>query len=775
MDDQESSVKPTSTLPPITGMGSRILAGRRFLDSYLATNESGPLVLPAVPTQKHVDHYNEDDLKVNRKKDYDTKRIDNEAECAVYRTLENLKQKIIVIHGFSYSKDQWDMLLNNSEEKGMGREGEHDFLVIVPNCTLICIEVKRPKSEKKFRSLYKEATRQANQCGQFLKSLLAPLKLPFKEFCAFPLTCRDDGMKSDIKEHNIDIPILWKDNIGPSLSEYTTNSNVWRTTSDIEALIVGLWLENQGKRGMEGIDEIWDLFGKTIKQTNDQLKSQELYLKSLNRSCNLKKVPKEYKAMFQNHLHGIEYVTQEQLNLLCQEDDDSFKQSYVLVNGCAGSGKTLIMYARILRLLHCMKYDEQILLLLPWWDAADVFMKMIEKFDKDISMKKMDLVGYLRKSKDQPDIIGSFTKQMKECTEKIVIFVRPNFILRDFISQDLLNAMHSIFLATLKNRKWHIFCDDFHSSFAHSMVQAPDNLDASADACTKEPLADFLLNLLSKNGNKDNDCVPQSLWISCDLMQTVQFSFWMWAYDQYQGTIDKIYGLFKKHQICRLSGNLRNAHGIALILSDLKEKFLDLCGDNREKIMEILPSQGSYHFIQGFTTKLYCVTENNMGKVKSIVTNELNLIDRSYQATEISNMIAVIPVYHHVSVVNEKMSGARGDWSMDIQKMVEHIACGDKMRTFDKNLHFADYVKYANSMEFPCAVIVVDLSCSGVEVSAQDMNRSLMNILSHVYVGISRAKVYCSIILICSDDKPNELYKEVLQVLLPHVKIIEDY
>ena len=537
MEDEETSVKAsdsasTAVEDPIQFINSNIQAGREFLESYLSANLSGPFMLPCAPRQKFVDYYSDKDLEVGRKAKYDSQRMDYEAECAVYRVLENLNHKFIVIHGFSYFKKQWNLLCTNP-----GEDREHDFLVIVPSSALIYIEVKRPKKilKKKYKDHYKDASEQTDLCAQFLKAMIAhhgtQLQYNESKFCAFPLTCRNEGKSLNIRERE-DVPILWRDDIGPSLLQcLSTHSNVSKSISDVEALIVGLWVNNQNITDKtKTIKTTWDLIGNTIKQTNDRLKSQELYLKAMNRPENLKPVPKKFKEIFKHHLYGIEYITQEQgcLLELSQEGDTVFKKSSVLINGCAGSGKTLIMCARILKLLQIMKEKEQIVLLLPWTDAAEKIWDMIKGFDRSITIKILDLVYYIRELKNDPNLtdierIQLFKTKLEKCRETVIIFVRPNFSAHgEFLkSPDFKRlGLHSFLLDTLKRKRIHIFCDDFHSSFAHSMLQ--DDHQTKHAYNIIEPLAEFLLqNCMGKSAT-----VKVPVWISCDFMQVVHFRFW---------------------------------------------------------------------------------------------------------------------------------------------------------------------------------------------------------------------------------------------------------
>ena len=779
MDDEQT---PMSSPPPATS-SSTILhtladIGRRYFESHNSQvnllTDIEPLMLPPAPKQKFVDNYSEKDLKTKMKKTYDSSRVDYEAECDVYGALEMFNQQITVLHSFKYSSVKWKAFVGDVVQ---AKEGEHDFIVIFPNNVVLCIEVKRPKSYKStlYNKAYQAAANQLERFGVFLNGISNQNheKPRYLKFCAFPHVDEEDlESKKDFVERS-DIPILWKkdvQNLSDRLGRYITDFAERQPESDIEVLLTGIWLNNCS--GFTDSFNECQLVGYTINDINERLKRQELYLNQKNRAENLVPIPKTYKRIFDDHLYGIKYITQEQSKFieLKKEDPIIFEKPYIFVNGPAGSGKTLMMYARILKLLECMGEDEQILMLLPWEDAAERFMEIVKKFDDSVTMKKIDLAGDIRRHKRKPNLTAIFSDMMKGCSEKVVIFVRPNFLHRNFASYDLLCSMHECFLRILKDKKWYIFCDDFHSSFANSMKQN-NNSDG-----TMQSLADFLFDLLS-NDVSDSDQKPRSLWISCDLMQTIQHGFW--GNDVlYKKTFNHLFELFVKHIKLPLSGNLRNHHGIALLLKDLMKKFFEMSGENRDKLQQILPRQGFNHYIQGFTTKLYCVLgkESNLAenRMTEIIRKELKLIHRSYEAVSLHNFkLAVIPVYHHVY---QAMSGTRGIWYKKIDSSVKLAAKLEKLKHIDMKLIYTDSIKYTVSIEFPCAVLIVDLSSPQSEDTAhssESFQHSLMNILAHIYVGVSRARVYCSIILICSDDEPNEFYKDIRDVLLPHVKNVQ--
>ena len=321
MDDKQI---PMSSGSPETSSSTSLhtLAdiGKRYFESYNSQvdllTDIEPVMLPPAPKQKQVDCYSEKDLKTNRKNDYDSKRVDYEAEYDVYRALQMFNQQITVLHSFKYSKDQWKAFVGDAVQ---AKEGEHDFIVVFPNNVVVCIEVKRPKSYKSasYKKAYQAAANQLERFGVFLNGISNQNheKPCFLKFCAFPHVNEEDlESKQDFVERS-DIQILWKKdfhNLSYRLGRYVTDFGNRQPESDIEVLLTGIWLNNCS--GLEdGFNEC-QLVGYTINDINERLKCQEIYLNAKNRAENLVPVPKTYKSIFADHLYGIQYITQEQKN-----------------------------------------------------------------------------------------------------------------------------------------------------------------------------------------------------------------------------------------------------------------------------------------------------------------------------------------------------------------------------------------------------------------------------------------------------------------------------
>ena len=118
-----------------------------FLNFCNSPDNLHPLMLPRAPDQTYIDRYPESsDFRDERKR-----QSDYEAEIIVYRALEKLPDnKIIVLHNFEFTHHQYCLsdqshLRNKCKAKGCkkssDKEGECDFLILCPG-SIVIIEVK---------------------------------------------------------------------------------------------------------------------------------------------------------------------------------------------------------------------------------------------------------------------------------------------------------------------------------------------------------------------------------------------------------------------------------------------------------------------------------------------------------------------------------------------------------------------------------------------------------------------------------------------------------
>ena len=748
-----------------------ICDGETLLDSYYSVfGNVTPLMLPPAFRQRFVDKYSEEDLKVKKKKVFDSKRIDMNAEGTIYFALERSDQRVTVLHGFTYNAAQWTFYVNGAVQ---GQDGEHDFLMIFPNGSVVCIEVKNPLSEKSYNRSVIDASKQLKKISLFLDGVARFLgvKINIEKCCAFPLIKKDHyPFKSQIGGH---MHFLWEEDLqdinGKISSVFKETSNP--SCSSVHALLVGLWINNHDQ-----IDKktYWNVFGNMINEIDDSLLNQTIYCKADKRSEDLVSIPRPYKNIFKTCLQNIQYITKDQEQILSASP-------HVFVNGPAGAGKTLIMYARILK---CIEEDEQVFVLLPWDHHALELTNLVQIFKPKVTARTVDLVTAVSGQGGCPIL---FKEMMENCKETLIIFIRPNFLLYRRIYQsippDNLKLIQNSFLETLATKKSpHIFCDDFQNSMSHSIfhrISFQTNLDGWTHPISSNDvvlLADFLFQLFSKPTES-----KRVLWIGCDLLQITQYRLWgtsilIAEVCRYLAALDREGSLH--NQTFLLSANMRNSFNIGMILKEGRDKILGTIGPNFDgkSLLKLLPPQQISHYIYGPSPHLYCILESQpySDTTSEIIQNEVKSMFWSLQATtESHRKIAVIPLYLHSQYLADVESPNNGEkifW--EFREKILALAFPE-----DVNSDYvrANNVKYFNSLEFSCAVLVLDVSCNVVADALNNEKydeQAWMNILAHLFAAISRARVACSIVLISTDSKPGKLFHEIRSLLYPYVKTI---
>ena len=548
-------------------------SGKLLVDSYYSFYNdeiAPPLILPPAFKQDHVDLYTSKDLETGAKKVYDSKRRDFDDERKVYHALENINQKCIVLHSFDYSAEQCKDLV---QDDFSFKAGEHDFVVMLPNNTIVCIEVKRVKKPdtdqciniKGVERAYREANKQLSRLEKLVNAIDATHK--FIKFVAFPSMDKKDladipsFSKSMDKIDLADIScfsesntlILCRDNIEmisvrlDDLIKKTDGINQW---SDLSYILIGIWLSNKGLNS-----HYPHVLGNTIDDVNIKLVNQTIFFKPDQRSEALTKIPAPYQTVFKDHLQGIKYINKDQKKVLLADFP-------IFVNGPAGSGKTLMMSARILELLG---QGIRVAVLIPWGDHAQDLKELAER----LSNVPVILLFVVDKIVSQNGCPVLFNKMLEQCEQfKLVIFVRPNFLMFRGIYLKIdpqnLVKIHESFLNYLSTGKHHIFCDDFQNSISHSIFFHNNcNADGAHPLSPSKimPIADFLFK-------KYNDG-SLNLWIGCDLMQTVQYRLWS-NQILIMKTREMIHDIIKfnayNKNFISLFANLRNSHDIGLLL-----------------------------------------------------------------------------------------------------------------------------------------------------------------------------------------------------------------
>lgn len=311
-----------------------------------------PIMLPPVPQQTYVDAFTEEDTSGKCLKEKE-KQDQYEAECDLYRVLENLKsvaRKIIVLHNFKFSKEQSKVVMTDS--KNILGAGEHDFVVIVRNMGIVLFEVKAPVdiTDSKFKRNATSSRKQLKRATELIDGICKTWNIDESvtkkvlQFTAFPRTSRqqveeflsyqklpvDTANQIIFQDEMKSFGDWWANNVFSHLLEVTKNINL------LESTLIGLWcINNKNSCNIDSCS-----MGHYIKQIDKAIKCAEITRNTTNPvSGNVKGSP----LIFQDHF-GVKCLTQEQKSIF----KDSKRCQFIV--GPAGSGKTLLLLGKIIEL-----------------------------------------------------------------------------------------------------------------------------------------------------------------------------------------------------------------------------------------------------------------------------------------------------------------------------------------------------------------------------------------------------------------------------------------
>ena len=313
---------------------------------------------------------------------------DYEAEVKVYRALEKLDEPIMVLHGLKYTHFQfrvWDSkhipkICSSSQTTPSCKksekdkvEGEHDFIVIGPDYVVV-IEVKNPSSNE-ITSAVAKVDLQFENAAKLIGAIAEKTKTAAQssmnlfQIVAFPNLGRNDlpsviekstknfstenisdenalGENAENrlvinKDHLKNFSLFWNDEV--------KRSSPWqRVCGDIDKIqCVLLRLFANANTG-RAIDEKKVSLAECVRDIDQKLRDGEITFRTQKRPPNPKvlrtsELPLvEGINIFQDCL-GLKYITTEQWEAYQSPSE------HLIISGPCGSGKTLILLARIIR------------------------------------------------------------------------------------------------------------------------------------------------------------------------------------------------------------------------------------------------------------------------------------------------------------------------------------------------------------------------------------------------------------------------------------------
>ena len=641
----------------------------------------------------------------------------------MYRALERLQEEILVLHGFKYTHHQYRLCDQNRKKKSCGicknaanRDGECDFLIIGKNYFVI-IEVKNIPHDKdeditqtKRREVHgalKKSRKQSDKIKSLIESLSRAVGAEYRStilhFSAFPSSHRilfkgmDEIDKTRIicKEDILDFSGWWLTNVKGQITGSSSDASV-TNHREVKEILVAIFCTDKNR-----CDELKCSLVKSMKDIDLELNKGRIMFRSKNRLPN----PNVIRAadietaiidgdtnIFRDII-GIENLTAEQL--------DAFNRNHslLIINGPAGTGKTIILLAKIIQLIRYHEENRVVLLIFRkryFYDNNPhntSYQDILQKADISRSVMERDL-------KESGD----------ETVEKILASLKENRVVIVGMGLGKSNSLEDVLSEQLAGSA-HIFIDD-----------------CQAELYKRDTNTQLLLNRLKELS------LTNWAWIACDLNQISYTSRrelgeeTVWAYTPEND--------MPPENIATLSLNLRNSSDIAVILSAIRGRLVEEILEGRaENIDALLPELQPGHLIHGPRTVVHFIDQkldkNDTELIDTILKKELDkLCD-----PEVSGGL--------------KIGIIRDSYRIIVDKTI-HRAIKSRSNMTIESCH----VDNCYSSEYPAVIVVNEVRTRGASISS-------------LFLEISRARVYCAVILYSTSSSYDTLseYQPLINLL----------
>ena len=475
-------------------------------------------MLPPAPKQTYIDVYSEVGPLNNCFTAEKRRQTDYETEVKVYRALEKLEESLLVLHGLKYTHQQYAEFDKDHDRRNCvncGRkakfniDGECDFVVIGEGYFVI-LEVKNiPLSEniaREFDGSLKKSRRQAEKMKDFIQNITKKVSngdykcFPISLFSVFP-TIKREQVHQCLPEDTIravlfaeDIEALnnwWGLNVTNKMSpkkeldhcaEEREKSLDMTKQDKVKEILLAIWCTDKKQCDINRCS-----LGRCISDTDQALRRGKITFLSKNRPPNPNIIPVreidlaniDDMNIFKDILE-IENLTVEQYEAFCKDEN------LLIINGPAGSGKTIILLAKIIQLV---KSDENRSVVLFTFTSEESYKRCQEILGKaKITNTALDQLGFY--DKEKLPMLESIAASRKENQVVIVNITKP----LSQLSQETISF--GAVLVRLIRGNTNIFVDDVQGQLYHFLTSA---------------------NYLFKRFRELS--TTNSVWIACDLTQ----------------------------------------------------------------------------------------------------------------------------------------------------------------------------------------------------------------------------------------------------------------
>ena len=772
--------------------------GEEIFNKYCRSANSRPVMFPKAPQQKYIDVYPDGPCSSSTFKHDKDRQSDYEAEVLVYRALERLKEPMIVLHGFEYTHHQYRLCDKNHVRNGCNMckgknaaniDGECDFLIIYRGMFVV-IEVKNiipvfecepdfhlcmigedidtPECETKNRLVWEvngtfsKSLRQREKVKELITSLDEHLKV--LTFTAYPNLSKIYIGKFQLENLRLRNSIIFKEDFSDFATWWNRHTNTlllpvpaynftYHEPTDY-SITEQLIIAASRKKTRNMLLAIWctdhnfcDLqkcsLGWCIKDIDEKLRTGKFVFRK-NNPLNVRAPDVIKESLY------VENLTKQQYDVFNTE------RRFLWILGPAGTGKSVILAGRIIQQVHSNESNRVVLFRFggkgnnnrTYQQALDkenvkyseINPESFEELDLETVFEEVSRnqfrINVTETDEDEDEFINlcNFVQHRHKAAQlsKLIIgSTKKNKVtIINFKACNVLNFPLLWFIDNISelSKECSLFIDDIQTMLS----------DASPYFNIKRFFFALSQSISSRN----------IVHVACDVGQS-RFKFYNYSEDFHQFLINELAS--SPFHVVALSKNLRNTYNIARVLSVMRNLAIQV---NKVETGEsiFLPEQALGHYIHGPKVKVNVLNKFKQDDVTEFLRHELHLLcnEEAFQTSD----IGLIHDFYYASKTN---------WTF----LIFYALC-----TLPHEIITNDIVKLCTidnspSAEFPAVIVFHEMNKNRYSDHIDD--------LRVLYQAVSRARVYCSIILFPEKGtsvEDHEIYSRMLEKLCDVAHII---
>ena len=703
--------------------------GAEIFKNFCSSTNNQPMMLPRAPDQTYIDLYPVKDNPQSTSNFGEERQhqSDYEAEVVVYRALEGRDGNVIVLHNFEFTHHQFRLCDKGHVRRGCpkckgkkaeNKEGECDFLIICPELFVV-IEVKNMKNVE----------REFVQCVPDLCTVGEDSQQPERGTMDRQLEALIGTFKKSIEQRNKMVKLIDCIDEGVVTLQFTAYPNFSKAyqgdfggSGDQSSTIIFKedWSENVTKSSLihnNPTSDCQDLLTKHEKIRNMLLAIWSTDKNNFNRAkCSLghcildidKRLKeglftfKPKKGKSREHNPGVVEAPDVIRNYIKIENVTA--EQYKVFN----SEEKLVWISGPAGAGKTVIMCGKIIQLVQSARKIKVVLFRItgEGNNTQVYQRALEKAGV-----NHEKVITDWDKYtpselcdyIAESACRVIIVEITRYLpIKEFLGR----------LSKFEN--CHLFFDDLQRVM----------FSITPEQCGV--LIDSLLGL----------SLRKYIWIACDMGQDCYLQN---STKQYLQNVMELSNVItdklNPNQRVTLSVNLRNTFDLSKVLTIIRDRFIGLISKRSDILDMVLPRQVPGHFIHGPKSVIHILDSYNVKTIGEVLIKELN------------NLC-------NVNGLNNSDVGIVFNFlrdNSDILSLVEDIVDKQNENSADKMI--ACYSRNSYSAEWPAVLVLHKM----YELSEGNMSR--------LYLKISRARVYCSVLVYPEKGKTLEDYGDVLDLL----------